>query len=48
MKWERTPNMIAEYPVILKDCETNEPYLHYMKSKIKIADLIKIEGFEVK
>ena len=45
-KWEYTPYMTANYPIILKDCETNEPYLHFKKSKIKVADLLKLEGFQ--
>ena len=46
IKWEYTPHITTKNPIILKDLETKEPYLHYGKRRIKIADLTKLEGFE--
>ena len=46
VKWTDAYGVNAEYPIILKDCDTKEPYLHYGKRKIKVADLTILEGFE--
>lgn len=44
-KWEPTFNMIADSPIILKDFDTDERYLHYKRCKIKIKDLLKLDGW---
>ena len=44
--WKATPNMTADYPIILKDVDTQEPYLHYKKRKIKVSELTKLSGWE--
>lgn len=44
-KWEPVFSMIADDPIILKDFDTSEPYLHYKRCKIKIEDLLKLDGW---
>lgn len=44
-KWEPVFGMIADDPIILKDFDTSEPYLHYKRCKIKIEDLLKLDGW---
>jgi len=43
IEWEDTPHITSDSPIVLKDCVTHEPYLHFGNRKLRIADLTALE-----